>query len=166
MSQLRIAARSMLFDGRDPAGVLDGLHRYAESVEGAECATVVCAIVDRTTSVITYSRAGHLPPLVIGTEDSGTRWLDGAGGPPLAAIRDCKYENESAALLTGDRLILFSDGLVERRDETIVDGLERLRVVADAAKDLPIHDFADHILRTLRPDGAADDIVLVAKLNR
>ncbi len=166
MSQLRIAARSMLFDGRDPAGVLDGLHRYAESVEGAECATVVCAIVDRTTSVITYSRAGHLPPLVIGTEDSGTRWLDGAGGPPLAAIRDCKYENESAALLTGDRLILFSDGLVERRDETIVDGLERLRVVADAAKDLPIHDFADHILRTLRPDGGADDIVLVAKLNR
>ncbi len=166
MSQLRIAARSMLFDGRDPAGVLDGLHRYAESVEGAECATVVCAIVDRNNSVITYSRAGHLPPLVIGTGASGNRWLDGAGGPPLAAIRDCKYENESAALLTGDRLLLFSDGLVERRDETIVEGLDRLQTVADAAKDLPIHDFADHILRTLRPDGGADDIVLVAKLNR
>jgi hypothetical protein len=165
MSQLRSAARSLLYDGRTPAEVLDGLSRYAGSVDNARFATVVCAIVDRAAGMVTYARAGHLPPLVIAASAAGgSRWLDGAGGLPLAVDPDWRYVEETVPLGVGEVLMLFSDGLVERRGESIDDGLERLRALASSARGRPIHEIADAMVQGLLPHGPSDDTVLVAKL--
>lgn len=164
MSQLRSAARSMLYDGRSPAEVLDGLSRYARSVDGAECATVVCAIVDRAALTITYGRAGHLPPLLLSMDGSGTRWLDGAGGPPLAVDSERTYTEEVATLERGDIVLLFSDGLVERRGEVIDEGLERLRALAVRQSGSTVQELAGAIMVDMIPAGPSDDVVLVVKV--
>ena len=165
MSQLRSAARSLLYDGRTPAEVLDGLSRYAQSVDGARFATVVCAVVDRAAGTVTYARAGHLPPLVMADGPRpGSRWLDGAGGTPLAVDVERHYVEETVPLGVGQVMLLFSDGLVERRGESIDDGLERLRVLAESARGRAIHELADAVVQGLLPDGPSNDAVLVAKL--
>jgi serine phosphatase RsbU (regulator of sigma subunit) len=163
MSQLRSASRTLLYDGRTPAEVLDGLNRYAGSVAGARFATVVCAIVDRAAGTVTYARAGHLPPLVLGAR-GGSRWLDGAGSLPLAVDQDRRYVEETVPLGVGEIMLMFSDGLVERRGESIDDGLERLRKLAESARGRPIHQLADTVVQALLPNGPTDDTVLVAKL--
>ena len=81
MGQLRSAARALLLQDLGPAATLDGLDRFAQTLPGAECASVVCAIVDDTSRTITYSVAGHPPPLVV-DEGSG-RWLDEGHGSLL-----------------------------------------------------------------------------------
>jgi hypothetical protein len=160
MAQLRSAARAMLLEGRDPASTLEGLDRFARSTDHAFCATVVCALVDRVSETITYSSAGHPPPLVI--HASGVSWLDG-GGVPLAVSATTERVNTTRALGREDVVVLYSDGLIERRDETLDAGLERLAEAASALRGSKVHDMADELLRRLLPRDAQDDVVLVVK---
>jgi len=161
MGQLRSAARAMLLEGRDPASVLDGLDLFAGSVEGAFCATVVCALIDRDTRTITYSRAGHPPPLVTGP--GGRQWLDGAVSLPLAVRPGAARTNATARMQREDVVVLYSDGLVERRGEPLDLGLERLAVAVEAAIEQPVSDLADRVLLDMLADGSRDDVVLVVK---
>jgi len=161
MGQLRSAARAMLLEGRDPASVLEGLDVFAASVDGAFCATVVCALIDRDTGIITYSRAGHPPPLVSGP--SGCRWLDDGLSVPLAVVDGVERRNAEASMGYDDVLVLYSDGLVERRGESIDLGLARLAATVETAGEVPVADLADHLLRRLLSDGSNDDVVLIVK---
>lgn len=161
MGQLRSAARAMLLEGRDPASVLDGLDVYARSVDGAFCATVVCATIDRREGTVTYSRAGHPPPLLSGP--GGTRWLDGAVSLPLAVGAGVRRGNETIDMDIDDVLVLYSDGLVERRGESIDRGLERLAASVGCSGFGPAAELADRLLRELLVDGSSDDVVLVVK---
>lgn len=161
MGQLRSAARAMLVQGRDPASVLEGLDLFAGSVEGASCATVVCALIDRAAGTITYSRAGHPPPLVAGP--SGRKWLDGGLGLPLDVRPGAKRTNQTTTISPDDVVVLYSDGLVERRGEPLDVGLERLATSVEAGLDETVADMADRILLDLLPDGSRDDVVLVVK---
>jgi GAF domain-containing protein len=161
MGQLRSASRAMLLEGRDPASVLEGLDVFAGSVEGAYCATVVCALIDRRTGVITYSRAGHPPPLVSGTD--GARWLEDGLSVPLAVIDGLERRNATASMNREDVLVLYSDGLVERRDESIDDGLARLAATVERGDDESVAELADRLLREMLSDGSNDDVVVVVK---
>jgi hypothetical protein len=161
MGQLRSAARAMMLNGRDPASVLEGLDLFAGSVEGASCATVVCAVIDRETGTVTYSRAGHPPPLVAGP--SGRQWLDGGLGLPLEVRPGASRLNETAAIGPDDVVVLYSDGLVERRGEPLDIGLARLAASVEAGLDETVADMADRILLDLLPDGSQDDVVVVVK---
>jgi serine phosphatase RsbU (regulator of sigma subunit) len=161
MSQLRSAARAMLLDSRGPGDTLDGLDLFARSVDGAFCATVAIAVIARGSRSLTYARAGHLPPLVVGPD--GYRRLDGATGPPLGTISGTVHA-EAVEQLGGDEvLLLFSDGLVERRGEVIDDGLARLGAAAEGAYGASVQELADHLLGELLGDGHEDDVVLVVK---
>jgi serine phosphatase RsbU (regulator of sigma subunit) len=151
----------MLLEGRDPASVLEGLDVFAGSVEGAYCATVVCALIDRRTGVITYSRAGHPPPLVSGTD--GARWLEDGLSVPLAVIDGLERRNATASMNREDVLVLYSDGLVERRDESIDDGLARLAATVERGDDESVAELADRLLREMLSDGSNDDVVVVVK---
>jgi len=161
MSQLRAAARAMLLDGRSPGETLDGLDAFAESVDGAFCATVVVAVIARGSRSITYARAGHLPPIVVGAD--GHRRLDGAIGPPLGTVPGTVHRQETVGLGGAEVLLLFSDGLVERRGEVIDEGLARLAKAAEVAYGASVQELADHLMAELLVDGAADDVVLVVK---
>ncbi|HRW36200.1 MAG TPA: SpoIIE family protein phosphatase [Aquihabitans sp.] len=161
MSQLRSAARAMLLDGRGPAETVAGLDHFSGSVDGAFCATVAVAVIARADHAITYARAGHLPPLIVGAD--GHRRLDGAGGPPLGTIDGVVHREVTEELGDDEVLLLFSDGLVERRGEVIDEGLNRLGKAAEAAFGASVQELADHLLAELLPDGAQDDVVLVVK---
>ncbi|VTR76725.1 SpoIIE family protein phosphatase [Cellulomonas hominis] len=160
MGQLRAAARSLLLDGRGPGAVLDGLDRFARTLPGAECTTVFCGIVDEVQHTLTYSLAGHLPP-VLQHAGAGTVLLQEGRGAALA-ISDKPHPEAVEALSDGDLLVVCTDGLVERRTESLAVALERLAaVVAGQPLTARTAAVADDLLRTLVPNGADDDVALV-----
>lgn len=161
MSQLRAASRAMLFQGLGPGRMLGELSRYSTSVEGALCATAACVVIDRVASTLTYARAGHLPPLVVGP--SGHRWLDDVVGPPLGVAAASELPEGRLQIDEGGVVVLCSDGLVERRGELIDVGLERLRsTVADHLQS-SASDLVDLLIDGLVGDEADDDVVVVVK---
>lgn len=161
MGQLRSAARAMLVANQRPAEVVSGLDLFAAQVDGALAATMMCAIFDRQTRVLTYARAGHPPPLLVG--DNGGRWLDDDGGPPLAFCGGIERPEFCVAIDDEELIVLYSDGLVERRGEVLDTGMTRLADVAFNARHLRVEEIADLLLEELRPENARDDVVLVVK---
>ncbi|MBE7700130.1 SpoIIE family protein phosphatase [Oerskovia sp. Sa1BUA8] len=159
MGQLRSASRALLLENLGPAATLEGLDRFARTLPGAELATVLCAIVDENARTLTYSAAGHLPPLVVNKAD--TCWLNDGRGTPLA-LSNRPREEATASLASGDAVILYTDGLVERREEHLSEGLRRL---ADAAlairEERPAADLPDALLAELLAGGARDDVALL-----
>ena len=161
MAQLRSAARSMILEGRDPAAVLDGLDTFASSIDGAACASVVCAVFDRHEHTLTYARAGHPPPLIVNR--AGVTWLDGAGGALLTIDSGRPRSTAVVAVDDADVLVLYTDGLIERRGESLDIGLERLAVAANDLYGDPVHRVADGLIRLLSPETTRDDVVIVVK---
>lgn len=161
MSQLRAAARSMLLQGLSPAETLEALHQFALSVDGALGATAVCMVVDPAEGELTWARAGHPYPLVV--TQSGPVWLDERGGPPLGALQQPDYRNWTRQLQLDDLIILYSDGLIERRGEPLDDGFDRLAAAAGGLHGRPAEEVVDHLVRTLLPPTPADDVIVVVK---
>lgn len=161
MAQLRSVARAALLEGRDPASVLDALDLFAARIEDANLATVVVMTVDRSSGQLTYSRAGHIPPLVVGPTRS--RWLEGAGAPPLAVLAPADHTNGNHVLDEDEILVLCSDGLVERRTESLDVGMARLESVVRAARTSGVQEIADQICEDLVPERPADDVVFIVK---
>jgi hypothetical protein len=160
MGALRNVSRALLADGRSPAEVIASLDRFATTMPAAACATVVCAVVDLNNLTITYSNAGHPPPLLVHNDQ--VVWLDQALATPLAVDEP---ERPEAKLDTrrGDLLVLYTDGLVERRNESLDDGLLRLANAAVASRDEPVEDVANRLIEELVGVTARDDVALVVK---
>jgi PAS domain S-box-containing protein len=161
MGHLRDAARALLLSTADPAATLEALDRFAESVPGAECATAVCFVIDTESGELDYCNAGHLRPL-LRTAD-GVISLEGGAGLPLATVASNLRTGATARLEPGDTLVVFSDGLVERRTEDITDGLERVAKVLGAITDPTPAGTLDALVQAEAPaDRREDDVVIVA----
>jgi len=148
MGQLRTVTRTLALgdDGvRLPGEALTRLNRLQLATGDDELFTVVYAIVDPSARTIAWAAAGHPPPL-IRSRAAQTTYLEGGGG--LTGIKDSVYPTERQQLAPGDALVLYTDGLVERRGESLDTGLERL---AEAVADGPGDPGAlvDHILSRL-----------------
>jgi serine phosphatase RsbU (regulator of sigma subunit) len=161
MGALRNVSRALLADGHSPAEVIASLDRFAATIPAAECATVVCAVVDLPNQTITYSNAGHPPPLLV--HDDQAIWLDGALATPLAALNEPTRPEARLDVHPDDLLVLYTDGLVERRNENLELGLLRLAEIAVAVRGEPVQDVADRLISTLIGTTAADDVALVVK---
>jgi len=161
MAQLRAAARAMLVEGRGPAEVLEGLDAFATHVDGARNATVMVVVYDRVDRRLTYARAGHPPALV--QDGSGQRWLDQRGGPPIASIPGLPRQDVTEETAGEGLIVLYSDGLIERRGESIDRGLDRLARSLATTEGSSVHTIADGLLRDLQPENTRDDVVLVVK---
>lgn len=160
MGQLRAATRALLLEDRSPAAVLAGLDRFARTLPGAECTTVFCGVVDEVDHTLTYATAGHLPP-VLRRAGGGAELLDGARGAALAVGSSDRPEGVER-LADGDLLVVYTDGLIERRHESLLIGLQRLTaVVAAQPEGARTASVADDVLRQLAPQGADDDVALV-----
>ncbi|MDX3642291.1 PP2C family protein-serine/threonine phosphatase [Streptomyces sp. MB09-02B] len=162
MGKLRsaLSAASLVADG--PAQALDALGLYARSVDGAENTTAVQTCVDWDTHTITYSSAGHLPPALL-RGDGSVVFLDGATDPPLGARPEHTPRPEATLDFTdGDTLVLYTDGLIERRDEDIDASLGRLaEALTRHCRSAP-ELLADALLLDLLHHGrATDDTALV-----
>lgn len=161
MSQLRAATRSMLLQGLSPADTLNALHQFSTSVTGAFNATAVCMVVNPAEGELTWARAGHPYPLVVTAV--GSVWLDEVGGPPLGFAAEPDYQNAVRQLSLDDLIILYSDGLIERRDESIQDGLDRLERAAVGLHGRGAEEVVDHLISTMLTETPRDDVVIVVK---
>ncbi|MFE2301702.1 PP2C family protein-serine/threonine phosphatase [Streptomyces sp. NPDC059445] len=162
MGQLRSALSAASRAAEGPARALEVLGLYARSVEGAESTTAVTAWIDWETRTITYSSAGHPPPALL-RGDGSVEFLDGATDPPLGARPEHVERPEAATdFAVGDTLVLYTDGLIERRLEDIDVGLGRLAAALAHHRRAEPEALADALLSDLLPpDGITDDTALV-----
>ncbi|MEV6839761.1 SpoIIE family protein phosphatase [Streptomyces sp. NPDC051133] len=162
MGMLRSALSAAVRALHEPAKAMEVLGLYARSVEGALATTAVKAVIDTRRRHITYSIAGHPPPVLV-HRDGTFVLLDQATDPPLGA-RPQHVPRPQAALpyTSGDTLVLYTDGLVERRDEDIDISLDRLTsALAENSRLGPDH-LADVLLAHLGvSSGGHDDIALI-----
>ncbi|HEX2075930.1 MAG TPA: SpoIIE family protein phosphatase [Geodermatophilus sp.] len=161
MGQLRSALAAMLLEGHPPARALNLLDRFAAQVDGAHVSTVACLRLEPVSGRLTYSVAGHLPPLVLRAD--GAEYLDGGRGPALTVPGGGAHVEATTTLDLGSTLILYTDGLVERRDASLDDGLGRLAGAAVARRAAAPAALVDGLLDELVRGGEpADDIAVVA----
>ncbi|MBB1260442.1 PP2C family protein-serine/threonine phosphatase [Streptomyces alkaliterrae] len=162
MGMLRSVLSTAVRAVEAPASALAILNLYARDVEGAQTTTVVQVVVDTRARQVTYSSAGHPPPVLL-RRDGGCELLDKATDPPLGAQLDTPTRPEATVeYAPGDVLVLYTDGLIERRGEDIDAGLRRLtEALARYARHSP-ERLADAVLARLGlSSGARDDIALV-----
>jgi serine phosphatase RsbU (regulator of sigma subunit) len=160
--QLRSALSAATHGADGPPEALDTLDRYARTVEGSLGTTVLQVRLDRSRETIRYSRAGHLPPLLVTPDGEATYLDDGAGVPLGAGPEDVRHPKAERPLPPGSTLVLYTDGLVERRGHAIDTGLAALVEAVRHHLALGVEPLADAILADLRDEGAApDDTVLV-----
>lgn len=162
MGQLRSALSAAMRVSTSPARALDVLGLYARSVKGAESTTSVSVRIDWDSFTLTYSSAGHLPPALL-RSDGTVVFLDQATDPPLAARVEHMPRPEARQDFTsGESLVLYTDGLIERRHEDIDDSLARLTHTLISHRTLRPEKLADALLTDLVPKGGAtDDTALV-----
>jgi GAF domain-containing protein/anti-sigma regulatory factor (Ser/Thr protein kinase) len=162
MGQLRNALRAYALDGRPPAAVLDRLHALLRTLERREMATLAYMVLDPRALSYTLASAGHPPPLVL-AEGGAVDLIEEGRGPPLGAVSEALYTEASGVIAPGSTLLLYTDGLVERRDMWLDEGLERLCVEAGAAAGAEPEELLDRLLGTLVPEGGgSDDVAALA----
>jgi GAF domain-containing protein len=164
MGRLSSALSGLLLAGHRPAQALELLDRLAGQIDGAGLATVACLLLDPATGRLTYSTAGHPPPLL--AADGSVTYLDGGHSPALGVPGADRRPEAVTDLPPAATLLLYTDGLVERRNGILDDGLARLAAATAARPAAPLPDLVDGVIADLLEDGAVDDdiAVLAARL--
>ncbi len=160
MGQLRTAFRAYALLGTSPADTLARLNRLLMKESAELMATALYLLLDRDTGQVWFASAGHPPALVV-SRDSEPRFLEGGRSLPLGTA-DVAYQQDEAWIERGSTVLLYTDGLVERRDTSLDDRLAQLATVAGIAGG-ELGDVCDQILGGLlggkRP---SDDVALLA----
>jgi PAS domain-containing protein len=172
MVAARNSLRALAITGEGPAELLRMLNGVMCELTSGVVGTVICGLYSPGTHMLRWARAGHLPPVLVSGESATELPLP--GGVLLGMDSDADYEEATQLLRPGDTLLLFTDGLIERRGESIVDVLgEFVAAVAPAAgpsgpgwpggrdAELTAAAQADRILASAVSD-TGDDACLVA----
>jgi serine phosphatase RsbU (regulator of sigma subunit)/anti-sigma regulatory factor (Ser/Thr protein kinase) len=161
MAQLRNALRAFSLDRMKPSSTLARLNRLAEEVVETAFATIVYVVVDPKARICRFTAAGHPPPLVA-YPDGRVELLEGGRGLPLGAASDTAYTQDVVELPVGSVLLLYTDGLVERRGRPIDEGFELLCEAARTGPREP-EQLVEHILSTMIGSAErGDDIAMLA----
>ncbi|MGW1540127.1 PP2C family protein-serine/threonine phosphatase [Streptomyces sp. NPDC002309] len=162
MGQLRSALSAAIRVVNGPAAALDGLDMYARSVEGALSTTAVQTVIDWRERRITYSSAGHPPPALV-HPDGTVRFLDRATDPTLgASIEHTRRAQATTGYADGSALVLYTDGLIERRGEDIDQGLQRLAELLARHREDDAEDLAEALIDL--SEATDDTAVVVVRL--
>jgi hypothetical protein len=158
MVAARNALRGLAATGANPADLLRYLNYAACHLTEGIAGTVICGRYSPQTRVLRWARAGHLPPVLV--RDGAAAMLPLPSGVLLGLDPEAEYEEATLDMRGGDTLLLFTDGLIERRADSITDALRRFTAAAvPAGPDAAAH--ADRILRGATSD-TGDDACLVA----
>jgi PAS domain S-box-containing protein len=170
MSQLRGLLRALAYDTEDrphgdsPATVLGRLERVARGLGVAELSSAILARVDGPRAdgvrVLHWSNAGNAPPVLL-TRDGETMLLTDSD-LLLGVDPDTVRHDHSTDLVPGSLLLLYTDGLIERRHASIDVGLDDLRAALTELSDLPVEELCDRLLERLGPHLGEDDVALIA----
>lgn len=157
MVVLRNALRGLAVTGAGPGQLLAWLNMVAHHLTGAVTATAVCALYDPGRHTLRWARAGHLPPVLV--RGGETAALPLVRGMLLGAVPEAVYEEHEVQLAVDDRLLLYTDGLIERRDRSVEESLAQLLT---AARTVPptLDQQLDRLLTYSRSD-TDDDTCIV-----
>jgi serine phosphatase RsbU (regulator of sigma subunit)/anti-sigma regulatory factor (Ser/Thr protein kinase) len=164
MAQLRTALRAYAFDGHAPSHVVDRLNRILAYLSPATMTTAGYLVLDLEHEKVRMVSAGHPPPLVVPPEGEAY-FLPLTGGVALGASRASRYDERECPLPSGSTLVVYTDGVIEVRGESLDEGLERLRLIASRGiRD--VNELCDTVIREMVADGRpADDVaILVARV--
>jgi GAF domain-containing protein/anti-sigma regulatory factor (Ser/Thr protein kinase) len=161
MGQVRSACRALLLDHPSPRAALAGLDRFAARLPGAQCTTAVCAVLNPDTGELVYSSAGHPPPILVHA-DGTTRLLDEGHTIPLGIRADWPRPEAHVTMPARATLLLYTDGLIERRRSALDDGIARASVLLQEGRGSALDDLANQIMSGLAPGGGyQDDVALL-----
>jgi GAF domain-containing protein/anti-sigma regulatory factor (Ser/Thr protein kinase) len=159
MAQLRTALRAYAAEGHEPADVVQAVDRLMWQLGPTAMTTLVYLLLDPVEETLEVVNAGHLPPLMIDA-NGGTRYLEIEGALPLGTSQSEIYRARTVPFPAGAGIVLYTDGLVERRDEPIDAGLERLRAVTATTRD--VERLCAEAVSRLVTSSPADDVAMVA----
>ncbi|MFJ7065878.1 SpoIIE family protein phosphatase [Streptomyces sp. NPDC101115] len=161
MGQLRSAVRAFALSGHPPQDVVRATNRLLIDLDPGQFASCCYVVLDPRTGETQAARAGHPQPL-LRRADGGTEVVELAGGVVLGVDDAATYPVTRLRLEPGDVLALFTDGLVERPDTDIDEGVEQLRRTFAATGTAPLADTADRLIREARQaSDRPDDIALL-----
>ncbi len=161
MAELRHAARAYALLSHPPAMITSQLSSNLAASDSAVYATAVVACLDVADQTLTWSCAGHPPPLIL--DGDCPAFLEEVHGPILGAVDNLAYRQDTVTLPARARLLLYSDGLVERRDTSISDRLAVLSTVAAQSHALSLDALCDRLLAEVAGSNSReDDLCLLA----
>jgi PAS domain S-box-containing protein len=165
MGKIRQALGFCAREGLSPAAILGRLNTHFSGLDDSDMATLLIVSYNPYDGTMRYASAGHPPPL-LRTPGERVEYLPGGRGAPLCASDRVTYPETEDKLPADALLLLYTDGLIERRGESLDDGFRRL---ADAVATAPadVHNLADDLLeRLLGTTAPADDVALLAVRTR
>jgi serine phosphatase RsbU (regulator of sigma subunit) len=158
MARLRFTMRAYLIEGHPPEVVLAMCSRQIDLAEDGHFATVIVGVGDIDSRTITVANAGHFDPLVV--SDGQVSYTTTDVGLPLG-VSPTSYEPTTFVMSEGSTFLAFTDGLVERRGESIDVGLDRLAAAASAPEQ-DLDALLTRLLTELTGNRAEDDVALLA----
>jgi signal transduction histidine kinase/DNA-binding response OmpR family regulator len=160
MGQLRSATRALLLENHTPAQVLTALDAFAALIPDALCSTVFCAVIDPAAHSVAYSSAGH-PPAILAATDGTHQLLVEARSVRLAVLELATRPESRTELPPGSTLLLYTDGLVERRRESIDIGIGRAASILGRGPDESPEQLARQLGTQLLGDNHDDDVAFL-----
>lgn len=164
MTQVRMALRAYLFEGHRPAACLDRLDHLMVRLLDQRVATVLVGVVDPARTRVELASAGHPPPMLV---TGGRADQVAVSVRPLLGVGAGEAIGTTLELAPGASLLLYTDGLVERRDTDLSESTERLRrLAAQTHGPGPLEHWLDRLLLAHAQGdphvGAADDTTVLA----
>ena len=157
MAELRYGIHAYAAQGDQPATILTKLNALVSVKSSGQLATVLCVMVDPDARELTLTSAGHLPPLLI--SNGRGEFVKTDVGLPIGVDRNAAYTSVTVSVAPGATLLAFTDGLVERRGESIDVGLGRLREHA-TSNHATLDELLTRVVSNLRHDGPEDDTAI------
>ena len=158
MGQLRSAVRALAMADLEPARLLDRLDTFAEPVEAAQMATLAYADIDLGSGRMRLAVAGHPPPVLV-PPGQAPELVWGGRSTPVAAVTGEPREQAELVLEPGAKLLLYTDGLIERRYESLDRGFDRLLAEVGPRLAGPPDALLRGLTDVMLEDGGGEDDV-------
>jgi PAS domain S-box-containing protein len=160
MGRLAMALRAYVVEGRPVEDAVAGLDRLMKQSDPSQMATLLELSLEPASGRVRYVRAGH-PPGLVRMPDGEVAELAGEGSPPLGPLQEPRFVANETTLPTGSTLLLYTDGLIERRQLDLKVGVEWLKEAFAAAPEGP-ESVVDAIARAVDAEHLPDDVALLA----
>ena len=161
MAQARMAVRAYALEGIAPGAVVGKAHSLLKQLYGGrQMVTMLLLVIDRGSLRALVVSAGHPLPLMLDPDGSAT-FARIRTSLPIGLDSPARFEESEIELRVGSTIVLFTDGLIDRRDLPIDDGLERLRAVAAASRDEDPDTFCAGLVDALVPEDVSDDVAVL-----
>jgi integral membrane sensor domain MASE1 len=163
MAQLRSAGRALALQGLSPARVLAELNAFTRQASNGKFATMSVAVFDPSDRSLSYASAGHPPPILRRAATGEIHRLSTGHGPVLGPVPDVSYAQGYVTVEPDDVVVMYTDGLIERRGRDIETGMMRAQsLIAQWSDDVSLPAACRDLTQTMAPAPRNDDVCVLA----